>query len=805
MRTLVIESCPTITRWCIEDGKAPQLAQSFRLWGRRYGKHGKWLWTDGSERLSAFEDETISVESLWKRLLDADKTERHEDAQLLIAATFSEITIEGHLDRVVFIIPESLPETSQNALITALSLCSRVSQRETYLLWRSVALALSEDSRENDESSRVILDYGHFGSEFSTLKLTESQGYLCPVRDFTSHRAKGLPHDHALNAWIHKNYTCSEETTAKTLQNFHTHAYSHLQNDLNFDPPVAWECVSGRYEERQVAHDDFAEPVPWDRITENVQDFIDAALVRKNGKILWHGWPVYWHGEHAIKHHHEASELTEPEAMLRGGIEFAKRHRLRRPTYFELIPGYGIWCQVAELGLPREWRWEELIPKNQIAGTETYQAKPIERFQLNPGTLSFDMNIREGQSPMYRFVEQTLPVPITGETPIVINSEIRPTGGGVKFSLRAKNDPDLFGQNAEVALRWDRAEQKLVKRLEDQQKNTPKAKHRYPYIIRSSGNRDKQGLLEAIGEQINDHNNLHDYHRSLEKVLVPSTSWGTREGNDYVIAFGGRPITRGVPNNIELLVDVINTNSPWMIKNVLNDDASCWKWARLASCLFYYASDEVQDALFEEAMRLEYPVSRNRQRNTKLNAVFYGFGRVCRRPEQLDAFIRRVVADWDKLTHAPYVLFWPFQKSLGYYGKTALASADLITEVLERAVEMLDRIIDHDLPPNNEVFARANWKKWTLSAILFGLRKREVEGDFLDLDGPESRRKTLALALQKRLRAPEIYNTGIPKLALKEINITGTPPTLPELILRFLEARADDTDVEIAGGIGLTS
>ena len=462
MKTLVIESCPTITRWSVEDGTSTQTAHSFRLWGRRERTQGKWLWTDGAERLSAFEDQVISVGELWQHLLDPHKSERHEDASLLIAAVVAEISIPPTLDRIVFIIPESLPETSQNALLTALSSRCRVPQRETYLLWRSVALALSEQAAPSDESARLILDYGHMRSEFSTLTVVSEQGYRCPVRDFTRNRAHGISATAAMETWLTSNYLGAKSDHARTLEGLHAQTYAKLQADLNFDPPPAWQCVNGHYEALPQAHDEFAQPTPWKRVAENVSAFIDSNPVHKQATLLWHGWPPYWHGEATIQQHYPASKLTEPDTMLRGGIEFAKRHRLKRPTYFELIPGYGIWCQVAELGLPREWRWEELIPKNKIAGTETYQAKPIERFQLNAGTLSFAMNIREGQSRMYRFVEQTLPVQITDKTPIIINSEIRPTGGGVKFSLRAKHNPDLFGQNAELALRWDRAEERPV-------------------------------------------------------------------------------------------------------------------------------------------------------------------------------------------------------------------------------------------------------------------------------------------------------------------------------------------------------
>lgn len=793
MRTLVIESCPTITRWSLEDEETPQLQQSFRLWGHRQSKHGKWLWTSGNEQLSAFEDETISVESLWKSLLLPNNKARHEDAILLIAAVFSDIKIEGRLDRIVFIIPEHLPETSQNALITALSMRCRVLQRETYLLWRSVALALTETPRDNDKSSRIILDFGHLVSEFSTLKLTISQGYLCPVRDFTGHRAKGLQHYNALQAWIHKNYKCQKGTTANALDNFHANAYSHLQNDSNFDPPAAWECVNGRYEERPVAHDDFAEPVSWDRISENVQNFIDRESDTSKKKILWHGWPAYWHGEYAIKNRHEASKLTEADAMLRGGIEFAKRHRLRLPTYFELIPGYGIWCQVAELGMPRDWRWEELIPKDEISGTETFKAKPIDRFQLNPGTLSFNMNIRAGKSPMYRFVDQTLPVQITDNTPIVINSEIRPTGGGVKFRLRAKNDPDLFGQNAEVSLRWDIAEQKLVSELQPpEQKETT---YPHPFIILSEGDSDKRTLLNTIASNISKGGNASDYLTILNKAIPP-----VMRVNQFVIPFGNRAITEGLTKEMLQLIDAINSEAEWHIQNVSGKVASSWKWARIAGGLFNYASEENQNLLFDQVMRSDFPLS-----DFKKSSLFWSFGRVCRNPQQLEAYLDRAVAEWKNLAGMHYWVFWPFQKSLCCYGKSAKISRNTAYNVFECASEMLEWVIQDDVPTQTGAFGESNWKKWTLSAILFGLRIRELQPDFLSLESSPHKERELVLKLKEQLLTPEILDTPIPPLALAGINVGPNPPTLSELVLRFLEARATDKDIKLAGGIGLSS
>lgn len=462
MKTLVIDSSPSITRWAVEDGDAPKLHESFALWGRRTALHPDRIWTDGRERVTAFEDEVLSVATLWERLLKkTTNSERHEDAKLLVAAVFAEIQDVRKLDRVVFTIPEALPETSQNALITALSIRCRVSRCETYLLWRSVALALSACGDPDLEAGvkSIILDYGHLIAEFSALQMIDREGHLCPLRDFTSNRSYGRLDSDSLKQWILRNYVNQGAECLSKEDSFRAKAYNKLQKDLNFDPPSGWICASVYYEKVEPSHDEFAKPVPWEVVKVGVDEYVDKCLEAETpGQEdpmvrVWHGWPPYWHGERSIKSHYRPSILTEPNAGLMGGIEFAGRHRLGQPTYLEQIPDYAIWCEVYELGIRREWRWEPLIKSDKILGTKNHEAEPNTRFELMPETLSFDMSVREGRKPTYRFVEQTMPVAIEKNTPITIHSEIRPTGGGVKFSLRAPDEPNLFGQNAELALK----------------------------------------------------------------------------------------------------------------------------------------------------------------------------------------------------------------------------------------------------------------------------------------------------------------------------------------------------------------
>jgi hypothetical protein len=122
--------------------------------------------------------------------------------------------------------------------------------------------------------------------------------------------------------------------------------------------------------------------------------------------------------------------------------------------------------------------------------------------------------------------------------------------------------------------------------------------------------------------------------------------------------------------------------------------------------------------------------------------------------------------------------------------------------VFERASEMLGWLISKKVPSRNGAFGRSNWQKWTLSALLFGLRIREVYSDFLSVeDGPAGEKK-LAETLRKQLKNPTIQKTSIPPLALKGLDTGENPPNLADLVLRFLEAEASENDIELAGGIG---
>lgn len=782
MNTLVIDSTPSVIRWGFETpGGKPESHRSHQTVGHRHQSSDGWVWTKGDQHLSAFSDEIVSLDQLWEQVLSTDHVpELLEPARTLIGSAKSVIVSPLRLDRLVYLIPESLSEAAQNVLIGELSNQFGVPQRDNiYLLWRPVALALSAIDKVGDSDVLLVADFAHAFGGIRELGVGKHCGVSCPVRDFLKKRINGRTLTESFNDWLSRNYRTGPVSSDDLEDNSAVGIAKHLSADLNFDPPQAWIRDGLSFKPLKVSHDDWSRPVDFEHSVSSIRPFIESKQSSGNVASVWHGWPVYWQGEEVVQRNFPHAVLGDPDSAVAGGVEFARRHRKDLPTYFEVLPGYDIWCRTSELGMPRRFQWEPLIRKRVVDGTMTVKDDLIDRFRLNPGTLNFSLNVRIGESRKYRFIKTELPRKIDSAARILIRSQIRPTGGGVRIALAPPRDePDLFGRNAQVALKWDQAEERNVSDLTGQVDH-----YSYPFIIQSEGDPASRLLLEDIGENIRNGANITDHLKPLAESLVPGRQANAANG----IAFGGRRVASGLSQNVRALVDELNRFAYSKLVEPVN--APDWEWTRLVSCLFFYADEDNQNAVFERVMEAQY---------RPIEQAFFAFGRTCRKADHLKRFLHRVLDDWDELNRAPWVLFWPFQKCLGYYGDPVQIPSELVESVMARAIEVLDRIIAGERPAG---FFGRHLKKWTLSAVLFGLRRREIDSAFMDLESGDS----LAKKMKARLRDQKIRQTPIPEIALAGIEIPSDPPSLPELILRFLEARADETDIAIAGGIGLIS
>lgn len=797
MITLVIESLPSAYCWSIESqGVDFAIDRSDRVYGRREIDSLHWEWGTGQEQFTAFDDEMVNASELWRELLDPAKHEgKRIAAERLIDGLYANLPDGIEFGRLVFLIPDATPELSQNALISELSGRFSLKRSEIYLLWRPVALALADIEKSQNISDRIILDLAHSSVEGVHLEVTKEEDTLCPVRNFSGDRYAGGSQSEMFNSWIAKNYG---EEHVDSIGGARSEVLLHqkLDSGLQFEPPRLWTETAMFYTRCQAKHEGSSQSVDLRFITDDIVPYV--AKFKSTKRVVWHGWAAYSNGEFELRETVEDSSLLEYYGAIRGGAVFAERYRKKIPTYYEELPGYDIWCQSGSLGFRKIREWEPLLEKTRILGTETVEAEPRTDFHLRVGTYTFPLNVRLGGSSSYRFVEESLPTQVDGNIPIEVHSEIRPTGGGVKITLRSVGATDLFGQSGEVSLRWDEAAELLGPPAPP-----PPTSYAYPFIINSDGDVWKRNELSTIvslvanGRDIGSYHGLHARMKQSYNPVVTS----------YVDAFGNLPVKGGFDEDWEQFIAELNDYAIEQINR--GDVAMDGKWIGTASRLFYYASDEFQNRIFKESRRSTF-----RGTSTPSGMFMWAFGRTCRTPDHLDAYLKNALKAWPNMRSNEFFLFWPFCKALSYYGENARISRESAKGVFICGADMLDQFIRGRVA--NTGALRKNWLKWTLSALLFGLRVREVYPDFLPVNDPSItnvldselyEEYELVCVLRKRLKHVKIYNERIPPAGLAGLDpgIRKGAPTLPELVLRFLNITATDGDLAIAGGIGLTS
>lgn len=800
MITLVIESLPSAYCWSIEGQHVDfAIDRSDRVYARRKADSLHWEWGAGEERFTAFDDEMINASELWGELLDPVKHEvKRIAAERLIDGLYTNLPDGIEFGRIVFLIPDATPELSQNALISELSGRFSLRRSEIYLLWRPVALALADIEKDQNTTDRIILDLAHSSVEGVHLEVTKKGDTFCPVRDFNGERYTNGSQRDMFNSWIAKNY--GEEQCVDSLGGARSEALLNqkLDEGLLFEPPRLWTETAMTYTPCTATHAGSCQSVDLRLITDDVVPYV--AKFKSTKRVVWHGWAAYSNGEFELRKSVEDSSLLEYYGAIRGGAVFAERFRKKLPTYYEELPGYDIWCQSGSLGFPKTRGWEPLLENTRILGTDTVEAEPQTDFHLKAGTHVFALNVRLGDSLSYRFVEETLPSKVDENTPIEVHSEIRPTGGGVKITLRPAGRTNLFGQSGEVALRWDEAVELVGRPVGD---DLPTS-YGYPFIINFTGDDWMRNQISSIvsavgvGRDIGLFEGLHDLMKQKRNPYSES----------YIDAFGNLPIKAGLTEEWEQFIAELND---YALEQIDRDDAAMdRKWIGTAGRLFHYASEEFQNKIFKGAFQLPFTPGGS----TLAAMCRWALGRTCRKPDHLDAYVRKALSEWSNMRGMEFWLFWPFCKALSYYGENARISRESALGVFRCGSDMLNQFIQGTVPPTGTL--RNNWLKWTLSALLFGLRVREVYPSFLPakdpsvtevLDSELCEEYELMCLLKKRLKHTKIYNEPIPPASLAGLDVSqrADAPTLPELVIRFLESTATEADMVIAGGIGRSS
>lgn len=806
--TLVIESSPFVTRWALSADSGGRIGETiYDLVGYRspgYTKEErKFSWTRLGEQYEWYVGEDVSAgrhskmetpEALWGRLLrEGAAAGRREGASELAQALIPEITgseafrkfteddglaVEG----LVFLVPEYLDGPGQEYLHRALArVCRglRIGEANIFLLFRSAALALAhiKESKPEKGQGLLVLDCGHYWYEASRLDVVEKDGTLLPRRSFRAAKGLGNCSLETLGEVLRRGYH-TDHTGSCGAEQIKLHQVVHegleLPDLLEFDEErLCYKTLSPSSGDRQIPSvagladhiSQYQELDHGGRQQQTYRPMQEYLGDKASDAGLLHGWPSELGSSEGLPFCASEPAVLGSNAALRGGIEFAERQRAGKPTYLERIPRFEIY-------LHEEARYDDetpLIEGRYVDGAGRREREENNSFRVREGA-DFQCGIRVldeavGEEVGYeaRCVEVKEP---EEEVEVTVEAEIRPMAGGIRFTIKPRRpDGPTFKP---VRLNWDAAPPfELPTRS-------------YPRTIEYAGEeRQRDELLRIIGGSSGPDGDLLGStlgrHRSrVKNILHPNMK------NEYEVAFGSERV-EDLDGRLVTWVRQLNEAAA----NELRSPTPDYGLVELAGDTFAHALPEFREAMAQRMLE--------RGAMGENNLSCWAFGRICDRPEWLEAFISRFLAPEEagRFDSKRYQVIWPFQKSLALYEDVARISEEAGYKMFAYLERTLSQVVGRSLPRQD--FAPGNARKWVLSAILFGLRIRAHHPRFLDPDEGEDSMAMRLCALVEEVPV------RVPSLALKQASYEGS---LSDIVIRFIKREATEVDDAIVGGIG---
>lgn len=816
--TLVIESSPFVTRWALSAGSGGRIGETiydlvgYRSPGYTKGGEREFSWARLGEQYEWYAGEDVSAgrhskmetpETLWRSLLregvDAD---RRGGASELVQALIPEITGSEAfrkfteddglaVEAVVFLVPEYLDGSGQEHLHrTLVRACRglRIGEVNTFLLFRSAALALAHivESKSREGQGLLVLDCGHYWYEASRLDVVEKGGTLVPRRSFRAAKGLGNRSPETLGEVLRQGYGIDRAAPCGTEQiKLHqvVHEGLELPDLLEFDEErLCYRTLSPSNGDRQIPAvtglaehiSRFQESDHGSRQQQTYRSMLEYLEDRAADVGLLHGWPVALGDSGGLPFCAGESAVLGGDAALRGGMEFAKRLRARKPTYLESIPRFEIYRHVKA-------KFDDKVPlvdSRDMDGAGRREREENTSFHILKGR-DFQCGIRvldevaDGEA---RCVE--VPGP-EEQVDITIAAEIRPMAGGVRFTIKPQ-DPTSSAFEP-VRMNWDAASPFVPPR------------YAYPDTIKYPGDDGKRGALRHLVGAVDSpefgalrsgvyapviRGNFGD----IRKLLHPLKS------NSYVVAFGGGYVE--LDSQLEGFVRELNDIAADVLRRGSMRRMD-WNMVELAGDTFVHAHEG-----FREAMALRVVTGRALEESTK---ACWAFGRSCNRADWMERFVGRFLAEEerDSFDGRRYQIIWPFQKSLALYPDVAGISASAGYKMVGYLMDTLRDLATGTFPVQD--FKTGNDRMWALSAILFALRIRVHHPDFLDPGSEDPQTRARALELRGLVQATRV---PVPPLALKGSDFGEEyegADGFTRIVVRFIDKEATAEDVEIVG------
>ncbi len=754
-----------------------------------------------------------------------------EKCQASIRAIFSDLLrhdVNPHVKgKYIFTIPNFWQESVQDQFLQFLP-CGR---NNAQLLWRPVAVLMAclndqtQSSPKTLSGKRVlVLDFGNCSVEATRLTIKMDEGYAVPVRqNLKSSNSKRW--DYPPADGIVALSLCSSTASADGRSLF----FGGFASQVLGQPKAAllkfFSGKAGSYQSVRLSaseRNDLLEKVLSEPISKKdasaLNDLVQTEVATTGGSVQetikskivpWikeHGLPdivaisgalsdvmledqsvgdwVYRELLRALPALKKSTVLlANRNSASKGALLYGQREQLGLPTYFDVLPKYEVYVMQKALGeMPRAGA-TELVANAEVRGGQVWipEDGPIKGFSIIANKSEFELFVRREDEPWKSIPSDKFPQ-LEQDESVLIYPEMKPASGYAVVTIRPKDNPDMFGKKKQLVLRWDKGVEKETP--------APSDTFAYPFVEWTEGRLAENISVQSTIEQFVSNWSRREIKDSLwsadikqlESVMVPYRENQNNYSEPYRGAFGNQAFSGTFDKELvqaygETLLEALHGSD-----QAIAAGSPQQKTIRLLGFMYSYAPKDFRKYL-KASFRSGYVPTMN-----ELIAA----GRTFKTADEVNSLLEYMTS----LRGLPETdlgwYWWSFFRCMYYNPTAANANNELAGKYFQKMVQFLDAHKSSRVPNTGGPNALYNQLKFCLCAILYGLRIREVNPNFLstrttvfkNLNSIVSEMKTTVVFLRAMLdamppdRRREAQRMGLNGVVLEFLNNKASAETV---------------------------
>jgi len=734
------------------------------------------IWNEPNALRDSRQGKYISLTNAWSEFMKKDEVDNNKDdgsnkikylnyngnpeskpsADLIADALKGNIPVA--YERLVYTIDNNLNELKQDTLLKSL----RDQILNVELLWRPVAIALdflNKKGRENldDQVQILIVDTDSYIPELTVFNLEVFNDCLVPVRtlpepnqnlfeDYSSFELK--------RTFIEKISANADEAEQLANGPFTADIFNFLEGNKKSDIFLRSGLSHYKFDLKDEWIEEIKDHSVNDFNFQKVREIVhETKEYLESNYVLWNGFSCRIQER---KNFSEKEIRLDNLAIARGASNYAFRLKNKHPTYLDTLPGLEILSKVEGQGN----EFFPIIEPGKVEGGQIqYIPEPITKFKIGKGLKNFTSVLRNITDRSLKQIETPIPDhDYDDDVPVIIRGQMKPANGNALITIEGDSQhQNIFGKRGYLEMNW-----KLMEPFEYTQYSGPIF---YPVKGRITDNKNILDIVRSYIEKGYLVKGYFDIHKPGGTPTRPL--FGAEDEND--------PKINGLAEEISSLI---------------SEDYGDHERHQYLNYMFRYAPES-----FIQELRDLY--SSPNPTITSWNTV-YAVGRTFYRPKDFELFVDFFLEKSEQLGYPAYTdtsytkcYYWSFFRALCYYEHTVNIPVEKAEKVLLTLCKVVEeRSSDNWQPRQNWAeygkWARnnvTNFRKFLLSCILFSLRFRKNNPNFLDLDSD----------LYKKME--DLVNNKISKTPYpKTMFATFQKDSLNDYVYRFLSKKQTEDD-----------